>query len=152
MEITALLQGENGFELTRTANYQVPLGATAGMLNFTVSDALGLNAPEFAGISQSAFRSPEQLISAVNAYRSSEAAYVRVWRQQPSFTIAGPLPGGEITDPPPSVMLILSDASASPTTNAALTLTRGSQIAEIRMPVDSYVVTGSKTVQVEVKD
>ncbi|MFL6450849.1 MAG: hypothetical protein ACJ746_24685 [Bryobacteraceae bacterium] len=152
IEVSALLQGENGFELTRTAKYQVPIGIQSGTLNVTVTDALGLNAPEFAGISQSSFRSPEQLITAINKYRTSEAAYIRVWRQQPSFTISNPLPGGEITDPPPSVSLILSDPSSSPTTSAAQTLVRGSQLAEVRMAVDRYVVSGSKTVQLEVKD
>ena len=139
-------------ELTRTAKYQVPVGIPNGTLNLTVSDALGLNAPEFAGISQSSFHSAEQLVAAINQYRSSEAVYVRVWRAQPSFTIANPLPGGEITDPPPSVSLILSDPSSSATTSAAQTLARGSQLAELHIPVNQYVVSGSKTVQLEVKD
>ena len=152
VEITALLQGENGIEMTRTVTYRVPIGAPNGPLNFTVSDAITLNAPDFAGISQSSLHSPEQAVAVLNAYRGSEAAYVRVWRQQPAFTISGPLPGGDITDPPPSVALILADPSSSPTSNAALTLLRGSEVAEIRMPVDDYVVTGAKTVQVEIKD
>jgi hypothetical protein len=152
IEVSVLLQGENGFELTRTATYRVPVGMQTGPLNITVTDALGLNAPDFAGISQTSFRSPEQLITAINHYRSSEAVYLRVWRQQPSFTISNPLPGGEITDPPPSVSLVLSDPSSSPTTSAAQTLVRGSQLAELPMPVDRYVVSGSRTVQVEVKD
>ncbi len=152
VEISVLLQGENGLELTRTAKYQVPVGIQTGTLNMTVTDALGLNAPEFAGISQSSFRSAGQLITAINNYRSSEAVYVRVWRQQPSFTISNPLPGGEISDPPPSVSLVLSDPSSSPTTSAAQTLVRGSQLAEFHIPVERYVVSGSKTVQVEIKD
>jgi hypothetical protein len=152
VQVTALLQGEDGVEMTRTATYQVPIGTPNGPLNFTVSDAITLNAPDFAGISQSSLHSPEQVVEVLNAYRGSEAAYLRVWRQQPAFTISGPLPGGEITDPPPSVALILADPSSSPTSNAALTLLRGSQVAEIRMPVNDYVVTGAKTVQVEVKD
>jgi hypothetical protein len=152
IEVSTLLQGENGLELTRTAKYQIPPSIQTGNLNVTVSDAIGLNAPEFAGISPSSFRSPEQLITAINQYRSSEAVYVRVWRPQPSFTVSNPLPGGEITDPPPSVTLILSDGSSSPTTSAAQTLVRGSQLAELPIPVDRYVVSGSKTIQVEVKD
>jgi hypothetical protein len=152
IDVSVLLQSENGLELTRTAKYQVPVGIQAGTLNLTVTDALGLNAPEFAGISQSSFRSAGQLITAINNYRTSEAAYLRVWRQQPSFTLGNPLPGGEITDPPPSVSLVLSDTSSSPTTSAAQTLARGSQLAEVRIPVDRYVVSGSRTVQVEVKD
>ncbi len=77
---------------------------------------------------------------------------MRVWRPQPAFTISGPSPGGEITDPPPSVMLVLADPSMSPTSNVAQITTRGSEIAEIPIPIDGYVVTGARTVQVEVKE
>jgi hypothetical protein len=92
------------------------------------------------------------LIETINKFRGAEAAYVRVWRQQPAFNVSGPLPGGDLTDPPPSVMLVLSDASDSVTTNPAYTLTRGSQIAEMQLPVDGFVVSGSKTVQVDIKE
>jgi hypothetical protein len=152
LQITTLLQGEDGIEVTKTATYKVPIGASTGALNFTVSDGNTLNAPEFAGLSQSSLQTAAELIQTINAFRDSDALYVRVWRQEPSFTIAGPLPGGELGDPPPSVALILADPSSSATSNAALTLTRGSQVAEMRVPVNGYVVTGSKTVQVEVKE
>jgi hypothetical protein len=152
VQLTALLEGENGIQVTRTATYQVPIGAPEGSLNFTISDANGLNFPEFAGLTQSSARTPEQLIDIINAFRPSGAAYLRIWRQQPSFTIAGPLPGGELSDPPPSVMLVLADPAASANSNAALTLTRGSEIAELTLPVAGFVVSGSKTVQVEVKE
>ncbi|HEY3939986.1 MAG TPA: hypothetical protein VGL97_21335 [Bryobacteraceae bacterium] len=152
VQITVLLQGENGLELSRTAAYQVPIGAPLGSLNFTVSDANTLNFPDFAGLSQSALQTPESLIDAINSYRNSDALYVRVWRQEPSFNVTGPLPGSELTDPPPSVMLILADPSTSASSNAALTLTRGSEAAQLTIPVNGYVVTGAKTLQVEVKD
>ncbi len=151
LQITTLLEGENGIDFTRTATYQVPIGAPIGPLNFTVSDAATLNTPDFAGLTQSTLRTPEQLIEVINGFRGSEAVYLRVWRQEPSFTISGPLPGGDLTDPPPSVMLVLADPSASATSNAALTVIRGSQIAELKLPVNDYVVTGSKTIQVDVK-
>ncbi len=70
---------------------------------------------------------------------------------EPAFTISGPSPGGELTDPPPSVMLILADPSTSPTSNTAQVGTRGSGVAELTIPVDGYVVNGARTVQVEVK-
>ena len=66
--------------------------------------------------------------------------------------MAGQLPGGELPDPPPSVMLILADPSASANSNAALTLTRGAEAARLTIPIGDYVVTGAKTIQVEVKD
>ena len=152
VDVTALLQGENGLEVTRTVSYRIPVGAPVGALNFTMSDAATMNTPDFAGLTQSSLHTPEQLIRTINAFRGSDAVYVRVWRQEPAFTISGPMPGGELTDPPPSVMLVLADPAASTTSNAALTLTRGSQITEMKLAVDGYVVTGSKTVQVEVKE
>jgi hypothetical protein len=152
VQITALFQGENGFELNSTATYHVPIGSPLGPLNFTISDANTINFPEFTGLSQSALQTAAELVRTINAFRSSDAAYVRVWRQEPAFTVAGPLAGGELTDPPPSVMLILADPSSSVYTNPALTLTRGSGIAELSMPVPGYVITGAKTIQVEVKE
>jgi hypothetical protein len=152
IEVTALLQGENGIELTRTASYHVPIGAALGPLNITVSDAAGLNTPDFAGLTQSALHSPAELIHVINDFRGSEAAYLRIWRQQPSFTIAGPMPGADISDPPPSVMLVLADPGNPATASQAQTLTRGSQVAEIKMPVNDFVVSGAKTIQVEVKE
>jgi len=152
VEITALLEGENGLQLTRTASYQVPAGAPNGPLNFTISDANTLNFPDFSGVTPSSLRAPERLIETINSYRASDALYVRVWRQEPSFNVAGQLPGSELPDPPPSVMLILADPSASANSNAALTLTRGAEAARLVIPIDNYVVTGAKTVQVEVKD
>jgi hypothetical protein len=152
VEVTIVLDGENGLELTRSATYRVPIGAALGSLNLTVSDANTLNFPDFAGLSQSAARTPADLIGMINAFRSSDAAYIRVWRQQPAFSVAGTRPRGELTDPPPSVMLIMSDPASSAATNAAVTLTRGSGIAELTVPVPGYVVTGAKTIQVEVKE
>lgn len=152
IEITTLLQGENGQQFTKSASYRIPIGASLGPLNVTVSDANTLNFPDFGGLSQTALQTPETLIDSINRFRDSNAVYFRVWRQQPSFTVSGPLPGGELTDPPPSVALILADPSDSATSNAALTLTRGSEVAEIAVPVPDYVITGAKTVQVEVKE
>ena len=152
LQITTLLQGENGFELTRSASYQVPLGAPLGALNFTISDANTLNFPDFSGLSQSALHSPASLIQTINSFRDNDAFYVRVWRQEPAFTISGSGPDGDLSDPPPSVALVLSDPSNSTTSSAALALTRGSQIAELPVATTGYVVTGAKTLQVDVKE
>ena len=152
VQITALLQGENGFELTRTASYRLPVGAPIGPLDLSIADAVSMNSLDFAGLAQSSLHSPQELIKVVNAYRGSDAVYFRVWRQEPSFSVAGTLPGGELTDPPPSAMLVLADNASSATSNAAQTFARGSQIAEIVSPVNNYVVTGAKTIQVEVKE
>jgi hypothetical protein len=152
VEVTIALSGENGVQLTRSVNYRVPIGAPAGPLNFTISDANTLNFPDYAGMNAGSARNSTQLIDLLNKYRGAQAAYVRVWRPEPAFTISGPSPGGELTDPPPSVALILSDPSTSPTSNTAQLSTRGSGIAEVVAPVEGYVVSGAKTLQVDVKE
>ena len=150
--VSALLEGENGLHLTRTFTYQVPAGAPAGPLNLTVSDGNTLNYPEFAGLNQSSVPNAVELIRLINTFRDNDAVYVRLWRPQPSFTISSSANSAEITDPPPSAALILSDPSDSATTNAALTLTRGSEVAELSSAFPGYVVSGAKTLQVNVKE
>ena len=71
---------------------------------------------------------------------------MRVWRAESGYTIEGrDLPG-----PPPSVAMILARGQIGGA--AASMNVRGSKIAEIEIPAGDFVVTGSKTVQVEVKE
>ncbi|HEX4810243.1 MAG TPA: SpoIVB peptidase S55 domain-containing protein [Bryobacteraceae bacterium] len=150
--ITTLLTGENGVEITRESTYRVPIGAQPGPLNFTVSDANTLNFPEFAGLNPAAMHSAQQLISIINQYRGSDNAFVRVWRQEPTYTVGATFPGGDLTDPPPSAALILAQPSASASGSILINNTRGAQLAEIAIPLSGYAVSGAKTVQVEVKE
>ncbi|MGH9581358.1 MAG: SpoIVB peptidase S55 domain-containing protein [Bryobacteraceae bacterium] len=152
VDITVLLEGDNGVEFTRTATYRVPVGAPLGSIYITASDANLLNFAEFAGVSQASARSPGQLIQFVNRFRGSGAAYVRVWRQEPAFSVAGTLPGRELTDPPPSIALILADPSASAASSTPLAFGRGSGLAEFTLPVDDYAVSGSQTIQVNISE
>lgn len=152
VEITALLEGENGLQISRSLTWRIPPGAPLGLLNFTISDGTTLNFPEFAGLTQSSLRTALDLIHTINAFRDNDALYVRIWRQEPSFTISGPSPSAEISDPPPSVALVLADPSSSASSNAALTLIRGSRVAELSIPTSGYVISGAKTLQVEVKE
>ncbi len=152
VQITALLQGSDGASVMRTTPYRVPIGAPLGLLNFTFSDANTLNFSDFAGVAQTQFQTAEGMLAAINGYRSSDALYLRVWRQQPAFNVAGAMPGAEISDPPPSVMLVLADPSSSANSAGALTAAHGSDVAQVVLPVTGYVVTGAKTVQIEVKD
>jgi hypothetical protein len=83
----------------------------------------------------------EQLVATVNKLRANTKAYVRVWRPDPNFQ----LEGEDFPDPPPSLALILG---ASP---AALQ-TRNAKIAELEISAGDAVISGVKTVQVEVKE
>jgi hypothetical protein len=148
VDVVCQLGGEDGLQVRKTATYKVPVGAPIGRLLFTVSDATLLNFSELAGLSPSSAHSARQLIDLLNQIRPNNKAYVRIWRQEPSFA----LPGADLTDPPPSAALLLSRASSATSGGSSPFLSRGAQVAELNVPLGDYAITGSKTVQLEVKE
>jgi hypothetical protein len=144
VELTVTLTGENGVEVLKSVKYTVPIGAPAGTLNFTVADAGYSNALDYQQISATAPRSPTQLVSFLNNLRPNTNAYVRVWRTDPAFQVQDK----DLPDPPASVGLILARAQAAQGT----WFPRGSKIDELQIQTGDVVVTGSKTVPVEVKE
>ncbi len=145
IEIGAVLAGENGAEITRKLTYTVPPGAPAGTLYFTVADAASTNLNDYQQTMAAAPRTPTQLVTFLNGLRGSDKAYVRVWRNEAAYAVQGQ----DLPDPPPSVAMILAKTQASWSNSAAL---RPSRVAEMELPVGDAVVTGSKTVQVEIKE
>lgn len=145
IELAITLAGENGVELLRTAHYMVPVGASAGTLQFTVADATSANITEFQQSIGVQPKSSSQVISLLNGLRPNNYAYVRVWRTDAAFTVQGT----DLPDPPPSIALLLAKSQATPQTSW---YGRGSTVAQIQIDTGDGVVTGSKTVQVEVKE
>jgi hypothetical protein len=146
VELTVVMAGENGLGTSQRVKYRVPVGAAAGTLNFTIADATSTNVIEFQSAIGAPQRSPEQVLDLLNGLRSNTKAYVRVWRAQPAYTVEG----RDIPDPPPSLAMMLTRAQAGSTN---LVNTRGAKLAEIEVPgAPGFVVTGTKTIQVEVKE
>ncbi len=145
VELAVTLAGDNGAELLKTVKYPIPIGAPTGTLQFTVADALTANLSEFQQLLGTQPKSPFQVVSFLNGLRPNTNAYVRVWRSDTSFQV----PGGDLPDPPPSVALLLAKSEATP---QASWLGRGSTVAQMQIDTGDGVVTGSKTVQVEVKE
>jgi hypothetical protein len=141
IELMTQLDGENGVELTRSLKYTVPLGTAPGILCFTVADGTQTGLAELKQIIAETPLSPEQSISTVGRLRSSDKAYVRVWRAEPAYEVAGE----DLPDPPPSLALILGSTQS-------LSQNRNSKITELVIDAGEMMVTGSKTVQVEVKE
>jgi hypothetical protein len=145
VELSIVLSGENGAETTRSVKWAVPMGLEPGPLYFTVADGNVTNLTEFRQIIGATPRSPRQLITTVNNLRANTKAYVRVWRTDPAFQ----LEGEDFPDPPPSVSLIFSGSQSA---LAGISQTRNSKLAEIDVAAGDMVVSGSKTIQVEVKE
>ena len=144
VELSVTFTGENGAELQKSLRYRVPVGAPAGVLNFTVSDGTVSNAMDYQQMAVTVAKSPTQLVSFLNNLRPNTNAYVRVWRSDPAFQVQGE----DLPDPPPSVGLMLARAQAA----QGVWIPRGSKIDELQIETGNVVVSGSKTAQVEVKE
>jgi len=142
VQVTTVLVGDNGAELTRTVDYRVPIGASPGLLCFTVADGNAMNLSEYRQIVGEMPRSPERLVANVNRLRANNKAYVRVWRPEANFQLAGE----DFPDPPPSLALILASA------HTAATQARNSKLDELEISAGDAVISGGKTVQVEIKE
>lgn len=145
LQLAVVLSGENGAETTRRLEYQVPIGAESGPLYFTVADANTANISDFRQILTTSPHTPGQLITTVNDLHPNTKAYLRVWRTEPNFQ----LEGADLPAPPASVSLVLEGAQTS---QAGITQLRNSKIAEMEIDGGGMVVSGSKTIQVEVKE
>jgi hypothetical protein len=145
IELTVGLAGENGAVVTRKVVYRAPIGLTPGPLYFTISDAGTANLTEFRQALGVTPGSARQLISNVNNLKVNTKAYVRVWRPDAAFQ----LQGEDLPAPPPSLAMILSRAQ---TGYGGLTQAFNSKLAELEIDGGGAVVSGSKTIQVEIKE
>jgi hypothetical protein len=141
IELMTELDGENGVQVTRSLKYTIPPGTAPGTLFFTVADGTQTGLAELKQIIAETPQSPEQSISTVGRLRPSDKAYVRVWRAEPAYEVAGE----ELPDPPPSLALILGSTQS-------LSQNKNSKITELVIDAGETMVTGSRTVQVEVKE
>lgn len=141
IDVTALLGGEDGVEVSRTAAYTIPPGTVPGTIYFTVSDGPQASLADMRQTITDTPVSPEQLISTVNRIRASDKAYVRVWRAEPSYAVQGE----EMASPPPSLALVIGGT-------ASVAQSRNAKLTELVMDGAGNMVSGSKTVQIEVKE
>ena len=145
LQLQVSLAGPNGAETTRRVEYEVPVGAPAGPLYFTVSDANTANIADFRQVLTSSAHSPGQVISTVNNLHPNNKAYVRVWRATPAFQ----LEGADLPDPPASVALVLA---GSQSTIAGLTQTKNAKVADMEIDGGDMFISGTKTIQVDVTE
>ena len=84
-------------------------------------------------------------IDTVNGLHPNTKAYVRVWRADPAFQ----LEGADLPSPPASVSMVLESAQS---TQPNITQSRNSKIAEMEIEGAGAVISGVKTIQVEIKE
>jgi hypothetical protein len=145
LTLHVIFAGENGAEVVRRIPYDIPIGAEPGTIFFTVADANTANITDFRQVLTATPRTAGQLVATVNNLHPNTKAYVRVWRADPAFQ----LEGADLPDPPPSVSMILG---GSQSTLAGVLQVRNSKIADMEIDGGDMVISGVKTVQVEIKE
>jgi hypothetical protein len=145
IELTIDLAGENGVLLTRKVVYKAPIGLTPGPLFFTIADASTTNLSELRQIFFNEPRSAQQLVATLNHLKVNTKAYVRVWRPDPSYQ----LQGEDYPSPPPSLAMIFARAQPG---YGGLSQTLNSKLAELEIDGGGFMVSGSKTIQVDIKE
>ena len=143
--LSIALEGENGKEEIKTVQFRVPIGTANGALQFSVSDAATTNLLNYAQTIGMVPKSPTQVLAFLNDLRPNTKAYVRVWTTDPAYQVQGV----DLPDPPASLALILARGQGTP---GVLSLLRGSELDEMEIDGGDTVITGTKTVQVEVKE
>lgn len=139
VELTALFTGDNGREMTRTVSYTVPVGAPLGPLYFTVADGAQSNLAEYRQFLIAPPKTEPQLLGFLRGLRPNTKAFVRVWRSAPSWIVQGET----MPAPPPSLTLLLGSSQVQ---------TPGAKIDEIEIASGGYMMTGTKTIAIEVKE
>jgi hypothetical protein len=145
VEIVTTFSGDNAAEVTKTVKYRVPVGLRDGPLLITVADAASTNVLDYQQLLTTQPKSPEQVVTFLNGLRPNSGAYVRVWRNDPGFQSQG----ADLPDPPASVALVFGRAQAA---QSSATIARGSKLAEIKIDTAGAVVSGTKTIQLDVKE
>ena len=145
IELAISFTGESGTELEKRVSYTVPVGTPLGTMQFTVTDAGSANLADFQQFITMLPKSPTQVTTLLNKLRRNTKAYLRISRNE----IAYQAQGMDLPDPPPSLALVLAKSQGTASMNL---LSQGSTIAEIPIDTGDAVVSGTKTIQVEVKE
>lgn len=144
VEIHAVLLAPDGKEQRRSFRYRIPGGATNGPIYFSATDAASLNMLDYPRFTSLTPRTPDQLMELMGNLRANNRLYLRVWRQEPTYSIQG----ADLPAPPPSAALILD---RSTDVKGGRTAIQNAALAEYSADMGSYAVSGSKTIKIEVK-
>ncbi len=145
IEIGVTFTEDNGAETVKKVHYRVPVGAPGGTLYLTVTDSSSANLLEFQNVVGTQARSPQQVLALLNGLRSNTSAYVRVWRADAVYSVEG----RDLPNPPASIAAILGRSQPNA---SSLATTRGTTVTELEVPAGDNVVSGTKTIQIEVKE
>ncbi len=140
IEIQAFARTEGGGEFVERIQVEIPQDAPIGQLQLVVGDGASIQAQEpRTGFTP---KSPDQLVRELNKIRKSDRLYVRLARAESGAVIKNE----ELPSLPPSVLATLG----SERTAGGYTLTRSATIFEKELPPADFVISGQRTLTVNV--
>jgi len=144
--LAAFLRAANGGEHVEKFPIDIPADMPAGTLQLTVADGSTLTAVENRVLRQSfSPRDLDQLIRAINHIRKNDRVYVRLQRPEPSVLIRGE----EFSNLPPSFSSVITSDRTSSSTLMTL---RSSNLYEYELPSTPFVISGQRSLTIEVVD
>jgi SpoIVB peptidase S55 len=140
VQIQAFARTDDGDEFVERTEIEIPEDAPLGPLQIVVSDGRALQSAE----SRTGFtpKSLDQLVREMNRIRKYDRLYVRLARAESGAVIKNE----EMPGLPPSVLATLG----SERTAGGYTLTRSSTILEKELPPADFVISGQRTLTVNV--
>jgi hypothetical protein len=146
LKLTAALHGNNGEEVLRSVDYEVPLGTKEGELYVTFSDGDSLNMIEWQSLlANSKARELPELVRAINRLRRNDRLHVRLWRPGRAVRVHTE----QLPAPPASVAGVLSVPEAAGASNAQ---DWQSTLAEFELDGLGSVVEGNISLKVNVTE
>ncbi len=140
IEVQAFARTENGGEYVERVSIEIPADAPLGELKVLVSDGAALQASEpRTGITP---KSLGHLVRELNRVRKTDRLYIRLERVGAGVVINNE----ELPNLPPSVLATLG----SERTSGGYTLTRAAAIYERELPPADFVVSGQRTLTINV--
>ena len=146
LELTALLRSQDGEGTLQKAAIQIPASLTPGPLTILVADGRTIDLAERRQAGRRTLpQDPQQLVRAINKQRRNNRLYARLSRLQRGFVIQGE----NYPSPPPSIARIFS---RDPSLNAEVRQTILSTVADYEMDAVPSLVSGVKTIIVQVRE
>jgi hypothetical protein len=144
VRLTAALHGNNGEEILRSVDYQIPLGMKPGELQVSFSDGESLNVTEWQNLfANGKARELPELVRAINRLRRNDRLYVRLWRPGRALRVHTE----QLPAPPASVASVLSLPAAAGGRDAQ---DWQSTIGEFELDGSSSVIAGNISMKVTV--
>jgi hypothetical protein len=145
VELTVVMQDQDGREKIQKTDFQIPLSMRPGPLSIFVADGTTLDRMEAASGARGGLpKDPALLVKAINRSRGNNRLYVRLQRPEVGFMVDGEA----LPSLPPS---LVSTLTTDPSVSSNVSRTALSTVEDYEMPPVEGVIAGFKALSINVE-